>query len=97
MSDCHPAGFSANKNAVSICSANILIAGNPNSGKTTLFNRLTNFNQKVANYPGVTVEHVTAKFKYDKQQDVVDLPGLYSLRSEPEDAKIAKKFIFRNR
>lgn len=58
----------------------VLLVGNPNCGKTTLFNALTNENQKVGNWPGVTVEKKTGTFVYDNQSiTITDLPGIYSL------------------
>ena len=58
----------------------IALAGNPNSGKTTLFNALTGSNQYVGNWPGVTVERKEARFIVgDDEATLVDLPGVYSL------------------
>ncbi|MGN1008055.1 MAG: FeoB small GTPase domain-containing protein, partial [Butyricicoccus sp.] len=58
----------------------IAIMGNPNSGKTTLFNKLTGSNQHVGNWPGVTVDRKTGQIKHaGRTVDVVDLPGIYSL------------------
>lgn len=70
---------------------NILIAGNPNSGKTTLFNKLTGLNYKVANYPGVTIEKKSAAIKIPEAGEVtlIDLPGIYSLTGMSIDEKIA--------
>ena len=70
---------------------NIGLIGNPNSGKTTLFNRLTGSKQRVGNWPGVTVERKQGQFSYDGTDfNVVDLPGLYSLivSSEQSEANI---------
>ena len=55
------------------------LAGNQNSGKTTLFNRLTGSNQHVGNFPGVTVEKKEGAVKKHPEATVVDLPGIYSL------------------
>ena len=55
------------------------LAGNQNSGKTTLFNRLTGSNQHVGNFPGVTVEKKEGQVKKHPEASVVDLPGIYSL------------------
>ena len=69
---------------------NIALAGNPNAGKTTLFNVLTGLNQKVANYPGVTVERKTGNWSVkDSPALLTDLPGLYSLDATSLDEKIA--------
>jgi ferrous iron transport protein B len=68
----------------------VAIVGPPNSGKSTLFNRLTGLRQKVANFPGVTVEHRMGKAKLKGHQEVflVDLPGVYSLHARSEDEKV---------
>src|SRR5579871_5394863 len=68
----------------------VAIIGPPNSGKSTLFNRLTGLRQKVANFPGVTVEHRMGKVKLDPGREVfvVDLPGVYSLNPRTEDEKV---------
>src|SRR5215813_12699176 len=65
----------------------VALAGNPNSGKTTIFNALTGLRQKVANYPGVTVEKKTGRCKLDdgRWADIIDLPGTYSLISRSPD------------
>ena len=60
-------------------SVKIALAGNPNSGKTTLFNALTGSNQFVGNWPGVTVEKKEGKLKGHKDVVIMDLPGIYSL------------------
>jgi len=76
----------------------IAIAGNPNSGKTTLFNSLTGARQHVGNYPGVTVEkkHGIIEIEMDKFQ-VVDLPGTYSLTSFSVEEKVARDFIIQEK
>lgn len=68
----------------------VAIVGPPNSGKSTLFNRLTGLRQKVANFPGVTVEHRMGKVKLNTGRDVylVDLPGVYSLTPRTEDERV---------
>jgi ferrous iron transport protein B len=68
----------------------VAIVGPPNAGKSTLFNRLTGLRQKVANFPGVTVEHRMGKAKLDGQHEVflVDLPGVYSLNPRAEDEQV---------
>lgn len=68
--------------------------GNPNSGKTTLFNAYTGANLKVANWPGVTVEKKEGAFKYhDIQFKLVDLPGIYSLTSYTMEERLTREFI----
>ncbi len=72
----------------------IALAGNPNAGKTTLFNSLTGLKQKVANYPGVTVERKEGPWALNgKTADLIDLPGLYSLEATSLDEQIARDII----
>ena len=73
----------------------VLIAGNPNAGKTSLFNALTGLRQKVANYPGVTVESKSGHWMvaHERQARVIDLPGLYSLSATSLDEKIASDIL----
>src|SRR5580765_6870532 len=73
----------------------VALAGNPNSGKTTLFNGLTGLRQKVANYPGVTVEKKTGRCKLEDGRwvDVIDLPGTYSLISRSPDEQVAMEVL----
>src|SRR5580700_5232178 len=68
----------------------VAIVGPPNSGKSTLFNRLTGLRQKVANFPGVTVEHRMGRAKLEPGREVflVDLPGVYSLNPRTEDERV---------
>ncbi len=69
--------------------------GNPNCGKTTLFNAYTGANLKVANWPGVTVEKVEGSCRYkDYQMKLIDLPGTYSLTSYTMEEKVARQCIF---
>jgi ferrous iron transport protein B len=69
----------------------IAVIGPPNSGKTTLFNRLTKLRQKVGNFPGVTVEHHTGYLRDANGEEIalIDLPGVYSLTPKSEDEKVA--------
>ena len=68
----------------------VALIGPPNSGKTTLFNRLTNLRQKVGNYPGITVEQHTGVMSLpDQEITIVDLPGVYSLNPHSEDERVA--------
>src|SRR5271163_1360657 len=69
----------------------VALIGPPNSGKSTLFNRLTGLRQKVANYPGVTVEQHSARMSGvgHRELTLIDLPGIYSLQSYSEDARVA--------
>ncbi|MFO8143952.1 MAG: ferrous iron transporter B [Dehalococcoidales bacterium] len=72
----------------------IALAGNPNSGKTTVFNNLTGTRQHVGNWPGVTVEKKEGIYRYhDYTVKVVDLPGVYSLTTYSPDEVVARNFI----
>ena len=72
----------------------IAIIGNPNSGKTTLFNRLTGSNQHVGNWPGVTVDRKTGHVCHDGMGiDIVDLPGIYSLSPYTQEEIIAREYV----
>lgn len=71
----------------------VALAGNPNCGKTTLFNALTGSNQFVGNWPGVTVEKKEGKVKKDGDVTVVDLPGIYSLSPYTLEEVVARKYL----
>lgn len=71
----------------------IALAGNPNSGKTTLFNALTGANQFVGNWPGVTVEKKEGKYKGDKEIKITDLPGIYSLSPYTLEEVVSREFL----
>jgi ferrous iron transport protein B len=72
----------------------IAIAGNPNSGKTTVFNTLTKSRQVVGNWPGVTVELKEGFYTYNgKKIRVIDLPGIYSLSASSEDERVARDYL----
>jgi ferrous iron transport protein B len=75
----------------------IALVGNPNSGKTTLFNALTGSNQHVGNWPGVTVEQKTGRLKTDKDVEIVDLPGIYSLSPYTLEEVIARNYLIDER
>ena len=95
MSDCHSCSAGSvvvlPVDPVSKTSRHVALIGPPNSGKTTLFNRLTGLRQKVANFPGVTVERHTgvAVLPDGREVPLIDLPGLYSLAPRSEDEQIA--------
>ena len=74
-------------------SLNIALAGNPNCGKTTLFNEITGSKQHVGNWPGVTVEKKEGKYKKDKGMTIVDLPGIYSLSPYSAEEIVARNYI----
>lgn len=71
----------------------IALAGNPNSGKTTLFNALTGSNQTVGNWPGVTVEKKEGKLKGHKDVTIVDLPGIYSLSPYTLEEVVSRNYL----
>lgn len=75
----------------------IALAGNPNAGKTTLFNALTGSNQFVGNWPGVTVEKKEGKLKGEKDVIVTDLPGIYSLSPYTLEEVVARNYLINER
>src|SRR6186713_1264017 len=91
MSSCHSTSDSTVKNST----FTVALAGNPNCGKTTIFNALTGLRQKVANYPGVTVEKKTGRCKLPDGAwiDLIDLPGTYSLISRSPDERVAMEVV----
>ena len=95
MNECHDAGTAvasvpSTSTTQSGSLRTVAVVGPPNSGKSTLFNRLTGLRQKVANYPGVTVEKRIGRARLSDQQEValVDLPGIYSLHPRSEDERV---------
>ena len=76
----------------------IALIGNPNVGKSAIFNELTGANAHVGNWPGVTVEKKEGKFTYlDTEINVVDLPGIYSLSADSIDERIARDYIVKQK
>ena len=75
----------------------IALAGNPNSGKTTLFNALTGANQYVGNWPGVTVEKKEGKLKKHNDVVITDLPGIYSLSPYTLEEVVARNYLIGER
>ena len=69
------------------------LAGNQNCGKTTLFNQLTGSNQHVGNFPGVTVDQKSGEVRGQKGCTVVDLPGIYSIRTYTPEEIVTRDFI----
>ena len=68
----------------------VALVGNPNAGKSTLFNKLTGMQQRVANFPGVTVEHAEGSYRHEQSHvTVIDLPGTYSVVPQSPDEEIA--------
>ncbi|MGB9610862.1 MAG: FeoB small GTPase domain-containing protein, partial [Bryobacteraceae bacterium] len=93
MSSCHGSPGTAGLARPSEAAAPpklVALIGPPNSGKTTLFNRLTGLRQKVANFPGVTVEHHIGRAHLAGRHavDIIDLPGIYSLTPRSEDEQV---------
>ena len=74
----------------------IALVGNQNSGKTTLFNLLTGTNQKIGNWPGVTIERKVGEIK-DLGDDLVDLPGIYSLSPYTVEEEVSRKFVLEDK
>ena len=75
----------------------IALAGNPNSGKTTLFNALTGSNQFVGNWPGVTVEKKEGRLKKHEDVVIMDLPGIYSLSPYTLEEVVARNYLINER
>ena len=75
----------------------IALAGNPNCGKTTLFNGLTGSSQFVGNWPGVTVEKKEGKLKGHKDIFIIDLPGIYSLSPYTLEEMVARNYLLTER
>ena len=73
----------------------IALAGNPNSGKTTLLNRLTGMRQRVGNFPGVTVERVEGALRADESVTLIDLPGVYALDAAEGEEAVARETLAR--
>ncbi len=73
------------------------LAGNQNSGKTTLFNQLTGSNQHVGNFPGVTVDRKSGQIKGFENTEVVDLPGIYSLSPYTKEEIVSRRFILNDK
>ena len=78
-------------------SLRIALAGNPNSGKTTLFNALTGATQYVGNWPGVTVEKKEGKYKKQKDVIITDLPGIYSLSPYTLEEVVARNYLLKEK
>src|ERR1700720_3808500 len=96
MADCHgpslatlPPPETSGKQRV------VAIVGPPNSGKSTLFNPLTGLRQKVAKFPGVTVEHRMGKAKLlsGREVSLVDLPGIYNMQPRTEDERVTQDVL----
>ena len=75
----------------------IALTGNPNCGKTTLFNALTGSNQYVGNWPGVTVEKKEGRLKWDQEVRIADLPGIYSLSPYTLEEVVTRNYLTHER
>ncbi|MDD3379479.1 MAG: ferrous iron transport protein B [Candidatus Methanomethylophilaceae archaeon] len=75
----------------------IALVGNPNCGKTTMFNKLTGSSQRVGNWPGVTIERKEGKLKGKEDVTIVDLPGIYSLSPYSPEEIVSRDFLINNR
>src|SRR5213593_3370986 len=92
MDDCHGASAATLPAPTAVSKQHIVaLVGPPNCGKTTLFNRLTGLRQKVANFPGVTVEQHVGRAVVVGSREVylIDLPGIYSLVARSEDEQVS--------
>ena len=92
---CHSVGTIAPPAPIPKLGHFVALVGPPNSGKSTLFNQLTGLRQKVANYPGVTVERRVGQARVDSAHDVqlIDLPGVYSLDPDSEDQRVTAEVL----
>ncbi len=99
MSGCHDCPAAAEFPRSAAAPKHVALVGPPNSGKTTLFNRLTGLRQKVANFPGVTVEQHTgfASLSGGRSVGIIDLPGIYSLNARSEDEQVTHDILHGNR
>jgi len=95
---CHTLAVASAGGVASIADHIVAIIGPPNSGKSTLFNRLTGLRQKVANYPGVTVEQRRGKMQLTgmRHVELIDLPGVYSLQARSEDERVTRDVLMGN-
>jgi ferrous iron transport protein B len=78
-------------------SITIALAGNPNCGKTTLFNALTGATQYVGNWPGVTVEKKEGRYRKQKDVIITDLPGIYSLSPYTLEEVVARNYLLKEK
>lgn len=90
-------GYPNSLKGVFFMSIKIALAGNPNSGKTTLFNALTGSNQFVGNWPGVTVEKKEGRLKGHREVSMIDLPGIYSLSPYTLEEVVARNYLINER
>src|ERR1041385_5805731 len=96
MSDCHSTATPVQPVILRERMPLLALAGQPNVGKSTLFNLLTGLNQHVGNWPGKTIEQRSGSFAIDQREfGIVDLPGTYSLTANSPEEVIAREFILR--
>ena len=96
MSDCHSTSVASQPVIIRDKMPLVALAGQPNVGKSTLFNLLTGLNQHVGNWPGKTVERREGRFAIEgREVGIVDLPGTYSLTANSPEEVIAREFILR--
>ena len=96
MSDCHSASAPVQPVIIRERMPLLALAGQPNVGKSTLFNFLTGLNQHVGNWPGKTIERREGSFRWNNQQyGIVDLPGTYSLTANSPEEVITREYILR--
>ncbi|MFP4067717.1 MAG: FeoB small GTPase domain-containing protein, partial [Spirochaetaceae bacterium] len=80
--------------ASAIDTRTVAIVGNPNSGKTTVFNGLTGSNQTIGNWPGVTVERKEGLIKTGSRDiKIVDMPGIYTFSADTEDERVSRDYL----
>ena len=97
MSSCHPTQTARRPVPSSEKVISVALAGQPNMGKSTLFNLLTGLNQHVGNWPGKTIEHREGVFQYkDQKFQIIDLPGTYSLTANSPEELITREYILCN-
>jgi len=75
----------------------ILLLGNPNVGKSVIFNKLTGVNQRIANFPGITLSYLSGGYINERDMDIIDLPGIYGLTSSKAEEKLTQQYLLENK